>query len=401
MRTILTILITFLCLVLQAQDNTGIMQPNASNLLMPRGVYDLGFRLPRSGGTPAGTPRLLNLSYWGSKGALVYDTTGGRVLVYNGTSWAPIATPLTLTTTGSSGPATYNAGTGVLNVPAYTLAGLGGVPTTRTLTINGTALDLSADRSWTIAGSGISTLANIGSTPNAQGASISGSTLTLQPANASFGGVVTTGAQTFAGNKTLSGILSHGSSTGVKQYWYDGGVGVRWGVGVNGGGNLQFFNTGGAFTWNSGGDLQPFGTNELMRLSSTGLTLNVPLSSVPSLSLNTIDHGALTGIKQYWFNGGAGLRWGAGVNSGGNMQFFNSGGFFSWNFGGDLQSPGVNEMMRVSPSGLTPPRLTQAQRDAISSPAAGLTLYCTNCTATDGSTGVMQTYNGSTWKNNW
>lgn len=37
-------------------------------------------------------------------------------------------------------------------LPVYTLAGLGGVPTTRTLTINGTALDLSADRSWTIAG---------------------------------------------------------------------------------------------------------------------------------------------------------------------------------------------------------------------------------------------------------
>lgn len=35
-------------------------------------------------------------------------------------------------------------------IPVYTLAGLGGVPTTRTLTINGTALDLSADRSWTV-----------------------------------------------------------------------------------------------------------------------------------------------------------------------------------------------------------------------------------------------------------
>jgi hypothetical protein len=35
-------------------------------------------------------------------------------------------------------------------LPIYTLAGLGGVPTTRTLTINGTGYDLSADRSWTI-----------------------------------------------------------------------------------------------------------------------------------------------------------------------------------------------------------------------------------------------------------
>ena len=35
-------------------------------------------------------------------------------------------------------------------LPIYTLAGLGGVPTTRTLTINGVSFDLSANRSWTI-----------------------------------------------------------------------------------------------------------------------------------------------------------------------------------------------------------------------------------------------------------
>ena len=55
---------------------------------------------------------------------------------------------LTLTTTGSSGASTLIGNT--LNVPTYTLSGLGGVPTSRTLTINGTAYDLSADRSWTI-----------------------------------------------------------------------------------------------------------------------------------------------------------------------------------------------------------------------------------------------------------
>ena len=55
---------------------------------------------------------------------------------------------LSLTTTGSSGSSTLVGST--LNVPTYTLSGLGGVPTSRTLTINGTAYDLSADRSWSV-----------------------------------------------------------------------------------------------------------------------------------------------------------------------------------------------------------------------------------------------------------
>lgn len=54
---------------------------------------------------------------------------------------------------------------------------------------------------------GVSTMAAIGGTPNANGASISGSTLTLQPADGSFGGVVTTGTQTFGGNKTFNGTI--------------------------------------------------------------------------------------------------------------------------------------------------------------------------------------------------
>ena len=59
-----------------------------------------------------------------------------------------IPSAITLTTIGSSGSSTLISG--VLNVPTYTLAGLGGVPTSRTLTINGTAYDLSADRSWSV-----------------------------------------------------------------------------------------------------------------------------------------------------------------------------------------------------------------------------------------------------------
>jgi len=46
-------------------------------------------------------------------------------------------------------------------------------------------------------------------------------------------------------------------------------------------------------------------------------------------------------------------------------------------------------------SGLLPPRMTQTQRNAISTPAAGLMVYCTDC----GANGEPQYYNGASWVN--
>ena len=58
------------------------------------------------------------------------------------------------------------------------------------------------------------TLSAIGSTPNANAATLTGQVLNLEPASASFGGVVTTGTQTFAGVKTFnSGIVTNTTST--------------------------------------------------------------------------------------------------------------------------------------------------------------------------------------------
>jgi hypothetical protein len=89
--------------------------------------------------------------------AVSTGTAWGTSITDNSTNWNTAYTNriTSLTVTGSSGAATLVSNT--LNIPTYTLVGLGGVPTSRSLTINGTAYDLSADRSWTIDSTSAST----------------------------------------------------------------------------------------------------------------------------------------------------------------------------------------------------------------------------------------------------
>ena len=82
----------------------------------------------------------------------VFSTTSGYGIptTASQTNWDTAYTNriTSLTTTGSSGAATLISNT--LNIPNYTLSGLGGVPTTRTITINDVTFDLSANRSWSV-----------------------------------------------------------------------------------------------------------------------------------------------------------------------------------------------------------------------------------------------------------
>ena len=59
----------------------------------------------------------------------------------------------------------------------------------------------------------IGALSAIGATPNANGGTLTGGTLNLQPANASFGGVITTDTQSFAGAKTFTSLILSKSGT--------------------------------------------------------------------------------------------------------------------------------------------------------------------------------------------
>jgi hypothetical protein len=106
---------------------------------------------------PTNTSQLTN----GANFITLASLSAGAGISYNNTTGVIASTitqytdalarlAISLTTTGASGASTYNNTTGVLNVPNYTLAGLGGVPTSRTITINGTTQDLSANRTFNV-----------------------------------------------------------------------------------------------------------------------------------------------------------------------------------------------------------------------------------------------------------
>ncbi len=73
-------------------------------------------------------------------------------------------------------------------------------------------------------------------------------------------------------------------------------------------------------------------------------------------------------------------------------------GAFSQNVGIGTTTPHASAKLEVAStnSGFLPPRMTYAQRNAISSPAQGLIIYCTDC-GTNG--GEPQYYNGTKWLN--
>lgn len=120
-----------------------------------------------------------------------------------------------LTTVGNSGPATLTGGN-LLNIPNYTLAGLGGVPLTRVLTINGVGQDLSVDRTWNVG-----TVTSVGlSMPSAF--SVTNSPITT------FGTIQVTGAGTAAqyvrGDGVLAPISALTSGGGSVNYFLNGSV---------------------------------------------------------------------------------------------------------------------------------------------------------------------------------
>ncbi|MCR9181682.1 MAG: fibrobacter succinogenes major paralogous domain-containing protein [Flavobacteriaceae bacterium] len=61
------------------------------------------------------------------------------------------------------------------------------------------------------------------------------------------------------------------------------------------------------------------------------------------------------------------------------------------------ETPHISAKLDLTSSsqGFLPPRMTEAERNNINTPATGLMLYCTNC----GTNGELQVYNGTNWTN--
>jgi predicted heme/steroid binding protein len=259
-------------------------------------------------------------------------------------------TAISLTTTGNSGASNYDNGTGVLNVPQYSLAGLGGVPTTRSLTINGTAFDLSADRTWNVG-----TVTSVATTGPIQGGTIVGTgTISItQSGSASDGYLSSTDWNTF-NNKQATISLTTNNNSGLATFLSNvlnvpnytlaglGGVPTTRTLSING----VSFDLSADRTWNVG------------TLTGSGTPAYVPKWDGSTSLTNSL-----------LYDSGAGIGLGtASVNTSALFQ------------------------MDSTTKGFLPPRMTAAQRTAISTPAQGLIIY-----QTDGVIGLY-IYSNSVWR---
>lgn len=128
---------------------------------------------------------------------------------------SPITTSGTLAVTAATGQsqnqvlATPNGSTGALSVRA-----LVGADLPFTGTPDGTKF-LRDDYSWQTVSSGVSTVGPFSGSSQTNGASIAGSTITFGPADGTNPGMVSTSTQTFAGQKTFTGVTIHPDGTGA------------------------------------------------------------------------------------------------------------------------------------------------------------------------------------------
>lgn len=143
------------------------------------------------GGTPGGSTTQLQYNNAGAFGGISGATTNGTVVTLTSPVFATSANGSYLT---ASEILITDGSKNIVSAPVATYPSL-----TELTYLKGVTSSIQ-----TQLGAKVGALGAIGSTPNANGATLTGSTLNLEPADATFGGVVSAGTQTFAGAKTFA-----------------------------------------------------------------------------------------------------------------------------------------------------------------------------------------------------
>lgn len=299
-----------------------------------------------------------------------------------------------LTFTGASSPVTLNSSTGT-DVIFTAGTGVSLANVSNNLTITNTAPNVVQELS--IAGQDL-TLSGGGGTVAIPGVSWP----LLAPASGqvapsySFQDDAQTGLTATFGSKPkmfLTGKNGVGAAQGMDVFITSGGsengssgqLALRGGVGTGIGGNGGTVSISGGNASNFGGDGGSFVMNAGLSVDGLGGTFGAAAGS------------GSTGGSLIFAAGDSGFDKGA------NATFY-SGRGFNGNDGGDIEfiagngDSGQNGKVIITSDGVVLPSLTTAQRNALTGVSTGTTIYNTDATATDSSTGVMQVYNGSTWK---
>lgn len=125
---------------------------------------------------------------------------------------------------------------------------------------------------------------------------------------------------------------------------------------------------------------------DITQAERDALSLGAPIATV---TIATAGSGQTNGTYALTFTGGGGSGAAGYVTVAGNIVTLVT--ISSWG-NGYTSAPTVT----MATAGGTSATFTATVRSI-----KGLTVFCTDCTATDGSTGVSQTYQGSSWKNWW
>ena len=336
---------------------------------------------------------------------------------------------ITLTTTGTSGASTFVANT--LNVPTYSLSGLGGVPTTRTLTINGTTQDLSADRTFTIStgitigttaitsgtvgrvlfegtGNVVQESANLfwDNTNNRLGVGIAVPTSKL---HVKFNGALTSGIDidstsfntnhlSFSKDGVMRGQIGMNDNSGEIRYFCGAGgyYPTFWSNNTE---RMRIQASTGNIGINTSTDAgYKLDVNGTARVKGTGTTSATTAFTIQnSAGTNTFDvrdDGVATlsrlvvgTVRFNYFNSFNDAFTIMQSNpSTGNARFYQG---VSVGTSSDPVASAILEAVSTT-KGFLPPRMTTTQKNAIASPSAGLMVY-------DTTLNLMALYNGTTW----